>query len=249
MVQNATLHNADEIARLRRAHRRHGDRSSAPATSSRRSSASCWRSGRRAPSPTSFPTICPACCRPTVVREINADRRGGRACALHRRVHLPVPGDRAAAGISSRAAPSTSRASARSRSSCSSSEGWVKEPADIFTLEARNARRSSSRSVEGYGETSVAQPVRRHRGAARDLARPLHLRARHPPRRRDHGARARARLRHMAGVSRRRAQGRRGRRARRVAEMDDARPDRRDGDRQRSSPISTRRTTAASSSG
>src|ERR1700732_3807158 len=32
--------------------------------------------------------------------------------------------------------------------------GWVKEPADIFTLEARNAKLKLE-EIEGYGETSV----------------------------------------------------------------------------------------------
>ena len=34
-------------------------------------------------------------------------------------------------------------------------EGWVKEPADIFTLAGAQRRRSSSRRSKGYGETSV----------------------------------------------------------------------------------------------
>ena len=34
-------------------------------------------------------------------------------------------------------------------------QGWVKEPADIFTLEARNRRSIKLEEVEGYGETSV----------------------------------------------------------------------------------------------
>ena len=33
-------------------------------------------------------------------------------------------------------------------------QGWVKEPADIFTLEARN-KKIKLEEVEGYGETSV----------------------------------------------------------------------------------------------
>jgi DNA ligase (NAD+) len=34
-------------------------------------------------------------------------------------------------------------------------QGWVKEPADIFTLEERNGRKFTLEEVEGYGETSV----------------------------------------------------------------------------------------------
>jgi len=33
-------------------------------------------------------------------------------------------------------------------------QGWVKEPADIFTLQARNAKLKLE-GIEGYGETSV----------------------------------------------------------------------------------------------
>ena len=33
--------------------------------------------------------------------------------------------------------------------------GWVKEPADIFTLEARNGKQFKLEEIEGYGETSV----------------------------------------------------------------------------------------------
>ncbi len=56
--------------------------------------------------------------------------------------------------------------------------GWVKEPADIFTLRARNSK-IKLEEVEGYGETSVRQPVQRHRGAPHHLAGTFHLRARH----------------------------------------------------------------------
>ena len=48
------------------------------------------------------------------------DRRGGRPRPLHRRVRLSVPEDRASEAVRARAAPSTSRGSAKSRSSCSS---------------------------------------------------------------------------------------------------------------------------------
>ncbi len=85
-------------------------------------------------------------------------------------------------------------------------QGWVKEPADIFTL--RRATAGSSWRRRGLRRDLGAQSVRRHRGAAQDLARALHLCARHPPRRRDHGAGAGARLRLMAGVPRRLPEGR-----------------------------------------
>src|SRR5205085_6795618 len=34
-------------------------------------------------------------------------------------------------------------------------QGWLKEPADIFTLEARNGKQFKLEEIEGYGETSV----------------------------------------------------------------------------------------------
>ena len=66
------------------------------------------------------------------------------------------------------------------------------QPADIFTLQQRDARLPEDKRLatkKGYGETVGREPVQGHRGAPQDRARPLHLRARHPPRRRDHGAR------------------------------------------------------------
>ena len=71
--------------------------------------------------------------------------------------------------------------------------GWVKEPADIFTL--RGAQQEDPpRRGRGLRRNLGAQSVRRHRGAARDRARAFHLRARHPPCRRDDGGGAGARL-------------------------------------------------------
>ena len=76
-----------------------------------------------------------------------------------------------------------------------------------------------------------AQSVRRDRGAAKNFAGAIHLRARHAPCRRDHGAGAGARLRLLEGISRRLPQGRQGRRG---GDGRDgcARPDRRNRDRQ-----------------
>ena len=73
---------------------------------------------------------------------------------------------------------------------------WVREPADIFTLEERN-KKIHLEEVEGFGETSVRNLFSRHRGAARDIAGTLHLRAGHSPCRRDDGGGAGARLRHV----------------------------------------------------
>ena len=107
--------------------------------------------------------------------------------------------------------PSTSRAWARSRSRPSTTRAASSAPADIFTLAARDARcrRRSSLSREGLRRQVGREAVRGHRGAPQDRARPLHLCARHPPRRRDDGARSRQGARHLeafrAADARRRA--------------------------------------------
>ena len=110
-------------------------------------------------------------------------------------------------------------------------QGWVKEPADIFTLPARNAR-IKLEDYEGYGETSVRNLFGAIAARRRDFARSIHLRARHPPRRRDHGAGAGSRLRLLAGVPRRLFESDGGRRG---GDCRDgcARSDRRHGDRKR----------------
>ena len=63
------------------------------------------------------------------------------------------------------------------------------------------APRRSCCAEEGYGETSVRNLFAAIDGAARDCARAVHLRARHPPCRRDHCAGARARLRLVEATS------------------------------------------------
>ena len=82
--------------------------------------------------------------------------------------------------------------------------GLIKEPADIFTLARRNRVRQARRG-RGLRRALGAQPLRRHRGAAQHRAQPLHLRARHPPCRRDQRQAARAPLRHDRGAARRRS--------------------------------------------
>ena len=75
---------------------------------------------------------------------------------------------------------------------------WVKEPADIFTLERKH--RSELLELEGFGETSVRNLFQCDRGPALDRARPVHLCAGHPSGRRNDCARARARLWLLEGL-------------------------------------------------
>jgi len=151
VVQNATLHNPDEIERLGV---RLGD------------TVEIQRAGDVIPQvlrvveekrpkdarPYHFPKNVRARFHTDVVREtVASGEEGVRArCSAS---SLSVPAHRAFAPFSCRAAPSTSKGWARSRSS-SFRAGWIKEPADIFTLAARN-REIKLEEVEGYGETSV----------------------------------------------------------------------------------------------
>ena len=84
----------------------------------------------------------------------NRHRRRGRARPLHRRVRLSVPEDRAPETV--RLAPRLRHRRPRREADrvSSSTKGWVKEPADIFTLPKRNAKLKLE-EIEGYGETSV----------------------------------------------------------------------------------------------
>ena len=85
-------------------------------------------------------------------------------------------------------------------------QGWIREPGDIFTLAARNPE-IKLEEQEGFGELSVRNLFNAIEAQTRDRARAFHLCARHAPRRRDHRARARARIRIMATVPRRLREG------------------------------------------
>ena len=125
----------------------------------------------------------------------------------------------------SRSRPIFSRCASAMRNSCS--------------RDRRQIARRGGRLRRNLG----AQSVRRHRGAARDPARALHLCARHPPCRRDDGGGAGARLWQLGGFSRRVPQARQ-RRCRGHGGDGRARSDRRHRDREPARPISARRTTA-----
>jgi DNA ligase (NAD+) len=152
VVQNATLHNADEIARL---DVRIGD------------TVQIQRAGDVIPQvlavvadqrprdarPYKFPTRCPCTLHTPVVREINtAGEEGVRfrcsgefACPHQKTEHLKHFVSRRAFDIDGLGDKQIELFFER---------GWVREPADIFTLEERNAK-IKLEEEEGFGETSV----------------------------------------------------------------------------------------------
>jgi len=152
VVQNATLHNADEIVRL---DVRVGD------------TVEIQRAGDVIPQvlrvlpdkrprdaePYHFPTHCPCSLATPVVRETIASGEEGAiarcsgefACPFQKIEHLKHFVSRRAFDI---------EGLGEKQIELFFAEGWLKEPADIFTLEARNdAIRLQER--EGYGELSV----------------------------------------------------------------------------------------------
>ena len=106
----------------RRPHRRHRDDPARRRRDPAGARAWCWRSGRRVRSPITFPDALPvpAAHRRRARRPPRPARRAWCARCTGE-FACPVPEDRAPAGTSCRAAPSTSRGWARSRSRCSSS--------------------------------------------------------------------------------------------------------------------------------
>jgi DNA ligase (NAD+) len=157
VVQNATLHNADEIARL---DVRIGD------------TVTIQRAGDVIPQvlevelekrpkgtePYQFPTTCPCSLKTPVVRDTTATGEEGAvarcsgefACPYQRIEHLRHFVSRRAFDIDGLG---------EKQIELFFEEGWVKEPADIFTLEQRN-REIKLEEVEGYGETSVGNLFR-----------------------------------------------------------------------------------------
>jgi DNA ligase (NAD+) len=153
VVQNATLHNADEIARL---DVRIGD------------TVTIQRAGDVIPQvlevilerrpkglkPYSFPKTCPCPLKTPVVREINtAGEEGVRfrcsgefACPFQKTEHLKHFVSRRAFDI---------EGLGEKQIELFYENGWIREPADIFTLRARNEK-IRLEEVEGFGEVSVA---------------------------------------------------------------------------------------------
>jgi DNA ligase (NAD+) len=152
VVQNATLHNADEIARL---DVRVGD------------TVTIQRAGDVIPQvlgvlldkrpkeakPYQFPSHCPCPLHTEVVRgataagEVGAVVRcsGEFACPFQKIEHLKHFVSRRAFDI---------EGLGEKQIELFFEQGWIKEPADIFTLAARNAK-IKLEEVEGFGETSV----------------------------------------------------------------------------------------------
>jgi DNA ligase (NAD+) len=152
VVQNATLHNADEIARL---DVRIGD------------TVTIQRAGDVIPQvlgvvlekrphsakPYHFPKHCPCPLHTDVVREtiatgeegVRAHCTGEFACPYQRIEHLKHFVSRRAFDI---------EGLGEKQIELFFEQGWLKEPADIFTLAARN-KTIKLEEVEGFGETSV----------------------------------------------------------------------------------------------
>jgi DNA ligase (NAD+) len=152
VVQNATLHNADEIARL---DVRIGD------------TVEIQRAGDvipqvlgvipdkrpRGAKPYEFPKVCPCPLHTDVVRDQTATGEEGAiarctgefACPYQAVEHLKHFVSRRAFDIDGLG---------DKQIELFYEHGWVKEPADIFTLEERNAK-IHLEEVEGFGETSV----------------------------------------------------------------------------------------------
>ena len=157
VVRNATLHNADEIARL---DVRIGD------------TVTLQRAGDVIPQilgvvdadrpgrgePFEFPHICVCPLKTALVKETNASgvesvvRRctGELACPFQRIEHLKHFVSRRAFDI---------EGLGEKQLVASHERGWISEPADIFRLARDEAKLNALRAEDGYGETSVRNLV------------------------------------------------------------------------------------------
>ncbi len=151
VVQNATLHNAEEIARL---DVRIGDTVTIQRAGDVIPQVLGVVEGKpRGAKPYEFPKKCPCPLHTDVVREIIAGGAEGArlhctgefACPYQTIEHLKHFVSRRAFDIDGLGDKQIELFYERE---------WVKEPADIFTLEARN-KRIKLEEIEGFGETSV----------------------------------------------------------------------------------------------
>jgi DNA ligase (NAD+) len=151
VVSNATLHNEDEIARL-------GVRVGDTVTIQRAGDVIPQVLGvvedkPRGPKPYRFPKTCPCPLKTAVVREaIAGGEEGARshcsgefACPHQKIEHLRHFVSRRAFDI---------EGLGEKQIALFFEQGWIKEPADIFTLEARNLKIRLEQH-EGFGEVSV----------------------------------------------------------------------------------------------
>jgi DNA ligase (NAD+) len=151
VVSNATLHNEDEIERL-------GVRVGDTVTIQRAGDVipqvlGVLEGKPRGPKPYRFPKTCPCPLKTAVVREaIAGGEQGARshctgefACPHQKIEHLKHFVSRRAFDI---------EGLGEKQITLFFEQGWIKEPADIFTLEARNAE-IKLEEVEGFGELSV----------------------------------------------------------------------------------------------
>jgi DNA ligase (NAD+) len=152
VVQNATLHNEDEIERL-------GVRIGDTVTIQRAGDVIpqvlevALEKRPKDSKPYKFPTHCPCPLHTEVVRDVTATGEQGAvarctgefACPYQTIEHLRHFVSRRAFDI---------EGLGEKQIELFFEQGWVKEPADIFTLEARNAE-IQLQEVEGFGELSV----------------------------------------------------------------------------------------------
>ncbi len=151
VVQNATLHNQDEIERL-------GVRIGDTVVIQRAGDVipqvvEVVQEKPRGKKAYKFPTECPCSLKTEVVREVIAGGEEGArahctgefACPFQRTQHLMHFVSRRAFDI---------EGLGEKQIELFYEKGWVKEPADIFTLRARD-KKINLKEVEGYGETSV----------------------------------------------------------------------------------------------
>jgi DNA ligase (NAD+) len=158
-VTNATLHNADEIARL---DVRIGDTvviQRAGDVIPQIVEVALDERPDPAPEPFEFPHECPCPLKTPLAREVNASgtesvvRRctGEFACPFQRIEHLRHFVSRRAFDI---------EGLGEKQLAAFFEAGWIKEPADIFKLARDEAKLAELRERDGYGETSVANLVK-----------------------------------------------------------------------------------------
>jgi DNA ligase (NAD+) len=146
VVQNATLHNEDEIERL-------GVRIGDTVTIQRAGDVIPQVLGvlldkrPKSAKPYKFPEVCPVCGSHAVREEGEVDRRctGGLVCpaqAVQTLIHFVSRNAFDIDGLGEK------------QIEFFFEKGWVKEPADIFTLEKRN-KKLKIEAEEGFGATSV----------------------------------------------------------------------------------------------